>query len=539
MDELLAQISQNPDAIDEFTAEQVTEAREAIAEFVTKVRSKEIEAEAEALDEAKVLGEKLTARAEAIATTEAEMEAKLAELETSLGITTEEVEEIVAEEIEETEATEEVEEAPVVEEEPEPVTASAKPSIGALSKAMPKDRKPAEKSPYTLVASAGQHEGQEYLTASAFGDTALHRWNRMGNERIVLAELNDLRHKYEVRKGDDEHNEKVFAAIAADAAASVSLDAVLTASGGFCAPPEVLYGFFNIATRAGILALPTVNAPRGSISLPVSPSLGDFLGQSGIATEWTNENDEAGSPSPATKPVYVFECPEFQECEVAAWPTILQFGNFVGRFYPEAVANAQGLALIAADRTLNAARIAFMVAAAVAGNVQSTGAGGLVDLTTNLASNAADYRQTYGMGRDAVLDVVLPHWVEQALYADSIARDSTTGVSNVGWLGRIFAELNLRPQFVYDLDDQTNGLFEAEANVLMYAPGTVVELDGGTLDLGVVRDSTLNATNDYQVFTEPFTGWCVPGHEIRSLTIPVCATGGTGDRVAIACPPAS
>ena len=29
-------------------------------------------------------------------------------------------------------------------------------------------------------------------------------------------------------------------------------------------------------------------------------------------------------------------------------------------------------------------------------------------------------------------------------------------------------------------------------------------LDAGRLDLGVVRDSTLDATNDYEVFTEQF-----------------------------------
>lgn len=35
---------------------------------------------------------------------------------------------------------------------------------------------------------------------------------------------------------------------------------------------------------------------------------------------------------------------------------------------------------------------------------------------------------------------------------------------------------------------------------------TFIHLDGGTLDLGVVRDSTLNATNDFQVFGEVFEG---------------------------------
>ena len=49
------------------------------------------------------------------------------------------------------------------------------------------------------------------------------------------------------------------------------------------------------------------------------------------------------------------------------------------------------------------------------------------------------------------------------------------------------------------------------------------------------EDSTLNASNNYQTFVEPFVGWCVPGHEIRTMSIEVCPSGGTGARVSIAC----
>ncbi len=31
-----------------------------------------------------------------------------------------------------------------------------------------------------------------------------------------------------------------------------------------------------------------------------------------------------------------------------------------------------------------------------------------------------------------------------------------------------------------------------------------VYIDGGTLDLGIVRDSALNSTNDFQIFGESF-----------------------------------
>ena len=60
------------------------------------------------------------------------------------------------------------------------------------------------------------------------------------------------------------------------------------------------------------------------------------------------------------------------------------------------------------------------------------------------------------------------------------------------------------------------------------APGAVVKLDGGTLDLGLVRDSVLNGTNDLQIFMEEWLGLCNRGIELWELNI----TGlGTGARV--------
>ncbi len=38
----------------------------------------------------------------------------------------------------------------------------------------------------------------------------------------------------------------------------------------------------------------------------------------------------------------------------------------------------------------------------------------------------------------------------------------------------------------------------------VFVEGSMQRLDGGRLDLGVVRDSTLDATNDYETFVEVF-----------------------------------
>ena len=63
----------------------------------------------------------------------------------------------------------------------------------------------------------------------------------------------------------------------------------------------------------------------------------------------------------------------------------------------------------------------------------------------------------------------------------------------------------------------------------LYAAGTVARGNGMTLDLGVVRDSTLNARND---FTAAWMEECHLiarfGHEVREYTTNACPDGTTG-----------
>jgi hypothetical protein len=62
---------------------------------------------------------------------------------------------------------------------------------------------------------------------------------------------------------------------------------------------------------------------------------------------------------------------------------------------------------------------------------------------------------------------------------------------------------------------------------LLFPAGTFVFLDGGQVDLGVVRDSVLNNTNQYQTFVEPFEGLAKRGYESLQVTVPTRLTGAT------------
>jgi hypothetical protein len=61
----------------------------------------------------------------------------------------------------------------------------------------------------------------------------------------------------------------------------------------------------------------------------------------------------------------------------------------------------------------------------------------------------------------------------------------------------------------------------------LYVEGTWVLLDGGSLDLGIVRDSTLNTTNDFQMFAETFEGLCFRGFEAQRLNMTLCINGAS------------
>ncbi|MGH3925447.1 MAG: major capsid protein [Pseudonocardiaceae bacterium] len=74
-------------------------------------------------------------------------------------------------------------------------------------------------------------------------------------------------------------------------------------------------------------------------------------------------------------------------------------------------------------------------------------------------------------------------------------------------------------------------------DALLFTTGGFLFLDGGTLDLGLVRDSALNARNRYQQFSETFEGIANRTVEPLRLAMTVQPTGqtaGTADTSAIA-----
>src|SRR5688572_28301648 len=123
---------------------------------------------------------------------------------------------------------------------------------------------------------------------------------------------------------------------------------------------------------------------------------------------------------------------------------------------------------------------------------------------------------------------------------DGLETRAVTDEQIEGW----FRSRNVSPWFY--LDSPTTGTSQifgaqAAANLLgfpanvqwvLYPEGNFIFLDGGELDLGVVRDSGLNETNDFQTFFESFEGLAAPGgRQSLWITSALDANGGASGTV--------
>lgn len=342
----------------------------------------------------------------------------------------------------------------------------------------------------------------------------------------------------------------------------------LVAGGGWCAPSEIRYDFFNIACSDGLIDLPTVGITRGGIQFPVSPSLADAIGSNafgGFAVPfsnasvpwlWTEGDDEATVTGSPNKPCMRIPCPTFDEERLDCYGICLTAGNLTNDAYPEATQNTLQLLMRAHERAINARLIALMVAASSAAISTGEFAGGGTEATARpvfqqvfggIDLGATDYRARYGMCTDDVLEVVAPYWLRNVIRADLAWRTGIDLLSVTdGVITQFFTDRNLRVQWVSDWQVRGAGQFgnatpmtawPTTADVMIFAAGTFLHGQGMTLDLGVIRDSVLNAENDYTAaWSEECHLIARVGHESRQYRITFSVMGAT---TVASVPPAS
>jgi hypothetical protein len=322
---------------------------------------------------------------------------------------------------------------------------------------------------------------------------------------------------------------------------------VLKATGGVCQPVNIDWSLDTWFTADRPLrdALPSYQASRGGLQYrqPI-----DFSAMLGATSVWTAATD--ANPGASTKPVVHIACPNVQTQYVDAVPTRLGFGNMQSRFDPETVAMNTDAAMAAASHVAELNLLAKIAAAATADITTAALLGAARDFMTTLRQSAAIYRDNHRIPDSQVITVCLWRGVRDLIIIDRIkelahddAGDSTFHLG-YDWVDSLFAAAGCRPIWVID-PLPANGVvyplqgfapvaastalpkFPASFVWHMWVEGSIQFLDGGRLDLGVVRDSTLDAVNDYETFVETFEGLAFRGYagSVWQLVTTLCANG--------------
>jgi hypothetical protein len=378
--------------------------------------------------------------------------------------------------------------------------------------------------------------------------------NGMGadNEYINVATINtEFSADRVLERNDAEGNKAIIDAV-------VSPEA-LVAAGGLTAPVETSYDIFELGetdARPVRDSLPKFNAERGGIRFLTAPIIDDL---DGAVSVWTLQDDidaaTAGAPDPV-KPCLRVLAGEEVTVHVDAIPLCLTFGNLQTRAYPELVERHIKLGMVWHARFAEQKLLTEIGRLSTNIAVGAT-LGAARDIFSQIEVAAAAYRNRYRIASNAKLRVMFPEWFRNALRSDLMKQlpgDGRDGTFNLGEaeINSWFASRDIAVTWFIDgeegqifgaqADETVDGVtFEVTPAALLafpdtlvwylFAEGTFIFLDAGTLDLGLVRDSALNGTNDYKIFLETFEGVAKVGQESLRIKSDLSIRGASSGTV--------
>lgn len=324
----------------------------------------------------------------------------------------------------------------------------------------------------------------------------------------------------------------------------------LVASGGLCTPGQVVHESPSAASAARPVRdqmLTRFVADRGVVSItpPVT-----FASTLAAVDPWDDVSGATVDAAAAAMHVHTVTCGTAADHFVIAIPLIVKFGNLLQRFAPERLAGAMNV--LEARHARRAEQLLLEFLANDAGTVAVTDAqllGTSRDVLTTLDRAVAAILDRNRLDDGTRFVWGAPRSLRNQIRADLTRAGSGTiderlAVADAA-IAEFFATRGIDPVWLLDTED--GGTFAAQADgalaawpttpvSYLYRAGDWLFLDGGNLDVGVVRDSTLNGTNDAQMFMETFEG--VARHsnvETLRITHTTCPSGAAGTNVAVTC----
>lgn len=375
----------------------------------------------------------------------------------------------------------------------------------------------------------------------SMAETALELHNRLGRSSVTgkqyVARFNYEYPEERILRRD------VSAGVNSSKIESVTEPTSLTAA-GLCAPLETLYDInvAGVTNRPIRDALARFAVDRGGIQYRMPMDALVMTDGLGI---WDVAADTADPLVPKT--CAIIDCPDVVDAVVYSTYLCLQYPNFSARFDREWVDATTRAAMIAwarfaenqlLSRILTGSKLIY----------QDTVVSATRDVLVAVDKTVAYYRNRHRLDSMVPLRMILPRWVLDLFRADmtrGFAGDldalAVADATIMGWFrargvnitfhldGLAGATVNSQvipnqfyanvaagavvPEFIDKIDG------------VLFAEGDWLYLDGGTLDLGLVRDSTLNAINRYQQFVENFEGVAFNGVESLRMVLQVYPRG--------------
>lgn len=267
------------------------------------------------------------------------------------------------------------------------------------------------------------------------------------------------------------------------------------------------------------------------------------LANQNVAQFTTTPTGGSGTVTPATvtqgggilgpKPCNIVPCPSFTDVRLNVCGVCVQSGNLLNRAYPELVKRYVSGAITAHYHRLSTNVIASMVAQSTAVTPTSIFAAAASSGTSNLLSaielEAEDIKYKRRMGRGVVLEAIFPFWARGVIRADLSRRqgysdgNASFGVSD-GEIDAWFRARGINAQFVYNWQNLGAAgaalAWPTSLQFLLYPAGTFVKGASPLITIEMLRDSTLNANNNFTaIFTEEAWNVMKLCHESRVVTV--------------------
>ncbi len=398
----------------------------------------------------------------------------------------------------------------------------------------PADRQPSQKETAPVAITAGadipgytagspMKDAQEIAEAMASRLHGLRRVKGGDGEQHIVASITTKYPESRVLTQDTDSNIAKMKAVMSPEA--------LVASGGHSTPFEVKYDIFGFGSTDRPIrdSLPRFSADRGGIRYIVPPVLSEYGDAVGI---WTAANDAAGSPDPATKSSLTVSAATETTVATDAVTLQLQFGNLMTRAYPELIARHNELALVQHAREAEQYLAGKLTSGSTA--VTTTSLIGVArDFLVQVGRAAVAMRSRHRLSPDHKLRVIAPAWIKDAMVADlTLAMPGDNSMNATGEIDGYLAARGVQITYSHDLNVYGTQSSSAALNEFLdtftwyiFAEGTFLFLDGGTLDVGIIRDSTLVGTNDYKMFVETFEGIAKVGVESLVVTSTISVNG--------------